>query len=167
MESSFTYSSWDNFWSVWEDLIEDFPDARRMALQEIGKAALQEVLHQIRRTGINDSRGRVGRWQEIRMGSRGGYVAVSPTDETAVVTRTGSRSARDITRYLERGHGIRKPSGRSDRYRPRVRSGRTYVPGRLFYSWSRMHVQQLATEQAGAMLEQLADAIDQAAYGSR
>ena len=97
--------------------------------------------------------------REMRMGSKGGYVAVSPSpDETVQVTRAGEKTtSKDVTRYLERGHGIPTPSGRSRRYVPRIASRRTYVPGRMFYSWARQDTGKIALEEAHRAMDQLTD----------
>ena len=102
------------------------------------------------------------RWQQLRMGSGGGYIAVSPvSDEAVQVTRGGKNTtSKDVTRYLERGHGIRPPSGRAGRYVPRVRSGRTYVPGRMFYSWAAANAEKLALKAADRAMGRIADEID-------
>ena len=104
----FDKSDWDAFWRFWDDAIQRIPDLKREALEAMGKAVLQEVREQISRRGVHDSQGRVAKWQEMRIGSKGGYVAVSPSpDETVQVTRSGeTTTSKDVTRYLERGHGI-------------------------------------------------------------
>lgn len=155
--SIFDKSEWDFFWRFWDEVIQRIPDLKREALEAMGKAVLQEVREQIPRRGVNDQQGRVARWQEVRKGDRGGYVAVSPSpDETVQVTRSGEKTtSKDVTRYLERGHGIPTPSGRSRRYVPRIASRRTYVPGHLFYSWAKQDAGKIALEKANRLLEQL------------
>ena len=93
------------------------------------------------------------------MGSKGGYVVVSPSpDETVQVTRSGEKTtSRDVTRYLERGHGITTPSGRTRRYVPRISSHRTYVPGRMFYSWAKQDAGKIALEEANRAMDRLTD----------
>lgn len=158
--------AWDKFWSYWEDLIEEFPAAKTEALVVAGRAVLPLLQKQVRQR-VNDSRGRVQRWQELRRGSGGGYVAVSPVGDEVSINRSADRivTAKDITRYLERGHKIRPPSGRSGRYRPRVESGRTYVPGKMFYSWTELDAAKIAIEAADQALESLSDALDDFNYG--
>ena len=155
----FDKSDWDAFWRFWDDAIQRIPDLKREALEAMGKAVQQEVREQISRRGVHDSQGRVAKWQEMRIGSKGGYVAVSPSpDEAVQVTRSGeTTTSKDVTRYLERGHGIPTPSGRNRRYQPRITSHRTYVPGRMFYSWAKMDAQKIALEEAGRAMDQLTD----------
>ena len=73
--SIFDKSEWDFFWRFWDEAIQRIPDLKREALEAMGKAVLQEVRGQISRRGVNDPQGWVARWQEMRMGSKGGYVA--------------------------------------------------------------------------------------------
>ena len=158
--------TWDKFWDYWQDLIEEWPDAKKAAMLAAGRALLPAVQRQIKQR-VNDARGRVQRWQDMRLGSGGGYVAVSPVDDQVTINQTADRfvTAKDITQYLERGHAIRPPSGRSQRYVPRVRSGRSYVPGRQFYSWTQLDAAKIATEAADEALEWLSDTLDDFNYG--
>ncbi len=158
-KSIFEQEEWDAFWRFWEDAIQRIPDLKREALEAMGRAVLQTVQWQIHLGDVNDEKGRVVSWQEMRTGSRGGYVAVAPSpDETVQVTRSGEKTtSRDVTRYLERGHGIPKPSGRTRRYVPRIKTGRTYVPGRLFYSWARVDAGKIALEEADRAMDRLTD----------
>lgn len=59
-------------------------------------------------------------WQELRVGSKGGYAALSPGKGTAQ-PRAGETqhtwkgkpvSKKQVTRWLERGHGTRRPAAR-------------------------------------------------------
>lgn len=157
----FDKEAWEMFWRRWDDVTEKWPDAKRLALREMGKVILKEVVQQIPKRGVHDSRGRVARWQNMRLGSGGGYVAVSPSSEDTVqVTRGGNRTnSAQITQYLEGGHAIRPPSGRTKRYVPRLHSGRSYVPGHLFYSWAKMDVEYKAIDAADQVLDELSDTL--------
>lgn len=144
----------------WEDLmhrfstaIEQLPEARRQALREAGAVVLAEVRSQIDEQGINDSRGRVKRWQDIRMGSRGGYVRVAPmVKETDKWGYTGV----DITRYLEHGHALATHGKtgyfESDKMVVSESTGQSIVPGRLFYSWAESRAHKAALEAASKVL---------------
>lgn len=158
--------SWDKFWSCWEGLIEEFPAAKTEALVTAGRAVLPLLEKQIEGR-VDDRHGRVKKWQELRRGSGGGYVAVSPVREDVSINQSADRivTAKDITQYLERGHKIRPPSRRSKRYRPRVESGRTYVPGRQFYSWTKLDAAKIAIEAADKAMEKLCDELDDFNYG--
>ena len=163
--TTFDMQQWDKFWEYWEDFIEEWPEVKRFALLTMGSSVLKEVQDQVVRQGVNDSRGRIRRWQDMRVGSHNGYVAVSPVSEDVAVIKDGKTTARDITRYVDQGHTIRSPSGTAARYTPRIKSGRTYVPGRRFYSWARMDAQKIALEAADEAVRELCDAIDDAIYG--
>lgn len=149
MQSKLDKKQWDTFWKVWDRKLETLPGAKKAALYAAGKAVLPALRQQIERR-VDDRDGRVRKWQEIRLGSKGGYVAISPVDDQISINQTADRyvTSRDITQYLERGHKIRPPSGRAKRYNPRVKSGRTYVPGRMFYSWTRLDATKLAVSAA-------------------
>lgn len=163
-QAAFDKKQWDKFWDYWQDLIKEFPAAKTEALVTAGRAVLPVLQAQID-CRVNDKRGRVKRWQDIRRGSRGGYVAISPVLDQVSVNKTKDRfvTAKDITRYLERGHATRQPSGRSKRYIPRADS--TYVPGRMFYSWTRMEAAKIALKAADEAMERLCNDWDDFNYG--
>ena len=74
---------WDRFWSYWEkELPGQIKSAKRQAAQAAGEAIRDEVARQVR-SRVNDAHGRVERWQQLRMGSGGGYIAVSPVSDEA------------------------------------------------------------------------------------
>lgn len=159
-------AEWDKLWDSWADLIETVPETIRVALYAAGKAARAEVLRQIERLGVPDVHGRLQRWQEIRMGSQGRYSAVSATSaDTVQVSKEDVTTSADLTRYLEHGHGVRTPSGRADRYTPRLRGNGAYVKGYLFYSWAAMQADRLAREAADDAMRDFDDALDDAVYG--
>lgn len=154
-------NSWEKFWKSWDAVIEKFPDAKHLALNEMGKAALKEVWKQIDQSGINDRYGRVKRWQSYRVGSGNGYVAVSPGDDVVRVKKKNPRAgektkAKDVTRYLKRGHKVAGPSGRNKRYRSRINEDRVFfgennlliVRGRQFYSFATLNTEKIAIQEA-------------------
>lgn len=96
--TTFDMQQWDKFWEYWEDFIEEWPEVKRFALLTMGSSVLKEVQDQVVRQGVNDSRGRIRRWQDMRVGSHNGYVAVSPVSEDVAVIKDGKTTARDITR---------------------------------------------------------------------
>lgn len=173
MRAEFDSGKWDRFWNAWDSIIQRVPDARRLALHEMGKAALREVWAQIGQQGIQDSMGRVRRWQSCQVGSGGGYVRVSADGDVVQVTRSGEKTtARDVTRYLEHGHKIRDPSGRAARYTPQVNMDRliygvrnTVVRGRLFYSYAAVQAERIAVRAAErnvlVPLENMLDDLDE------
>lgn len=95
--------------------VAEFPAIRRSALETAGRQLLPVVQGRI------GGRGKVQTWQELHMGSRGGYAAVRPKAKTFVQTkRTGKQYAVGaVTSAIEHGHKTRSGGGR--------------VPGKHFY----------------------------------
>lgn len=133
-------------------LLKEFPEERRKLHEEIAQSIKKEVDTQISNT-LNDSRGKVRSWQVSYVGSGGGYAAVRPKGG-----QIGGNSPGAITNYLEHGHKIRGPSGKSDRYRSRIK--RIYVDGRHFYQRARRQVEVEAIKRAEALAERLAKRIE-------
>jgi len=126
----------EQFNRFWEELLQAVPDARRQAVEEAGAAVQRELNTQIGAAELADgAKGTVRTWQELRVGSKGGYAALSPGKGTAQ-PRVGETqhtwkgkpvSKKQVTRWLERGHGTRRPGGRK---RPAGRrSQRVVEPG--------------------------------------
>lgn len=162
----------------WEDLMEDFPEARRRAVEAMGESVRRDLDAQINRAELENGAKLVVRgWQTLRFGSRGGYAAVSPrkgTVQSHDPRRGGWRmrqhtykgqpvTAKQVTRWLERGHGVRQPAPGSDRRwrtlksRTNDRTGLNYVEGRRFYSWARLKALDRALEAANEALEVFAE----------
>ena len=97
------------------------------AIHERLGARMQTAVRGQIRGKINDAHGHISGIQARVVGSGGGYVAVRPSG-----TDSGPDSLNAITNYLENGHAIRRPGGRSLRYRPRIKV--LYVSGRGFYA---------------------------------
>lgn len=117
----------DDLIKRFDKLIAEAPEMRREFHEKAGEVLKELVDSSIVSSGINDSHGTVRRWQVVRIGSKGGYAAVS-----AKSGAVGPNSAGAITNYLEHGHVTRTPSGRAKRYRkPRVRVA--FVNGFHFY----------------------------------
>lgn len=134
-------------------VLNELPGARRELHQEYAVLAKELVDQNIRAT-VNDSHGKIQRWQESRVGSGGGYAAVSPQKG-----ETGRDSPGAITNYLESGHRIRRPSGQDPDYVPRINvSGR--VDGRHFYHAANQQIQLRAIEVAERFAADLADKLE-------
>lgn len=175
---AFDKKQWDTFWKGWERRLETLPGARKAALFQAGRAA-EKVLHKQIDSRFDETRiarrnkrwvnvhprEDVKRWQDLRLGSFGGYLAISPGKGTVY----SGASYKDVTRYLERGHKTREPSGRWKRYFDRTDGERLIqasygarksyesffvVPGRMFYSWAQMDATRVAIAAArGEILE--------------
>lgn len=94
-----------------DKLTAALPGQRREAVQRLGNLAEGAVLSSIR-ARVRDSRGKVQSWQQKRLGSGGGYAAVSPARRSAPphYPATGPDSPGAVTNYLE--HGWLHRSGR-------------------------------------------------------
>lgn len=143
--------------------IEKVPAIKRDAVAAGGKALRDEVRSQIDKQGINDSTGKVKRWQEHTLSSGGGYAKVFPVDANTTRRWRGQTvSAAQLTRWLEKGHVARKPTGKNPRYRPRLNgtvigAGGAVVKGRLFYSWSKQNGFHLALRAAARELDRITE----------
>lgn len=164
----------DAFARKWEDLLRAFPEARRKAVETMGEAARRQLNEQIQAAQLKDgAKGTVRSWQELRLGSGGGYAALSPRKGVARPapgerqhTWHGSPvTQRQVTRWLEKGHGVRKPTAGSGKAwnqagrggRIKQRSARTYVAGRQFYSWTEEKALELARKAADQALSLITD----------
>ena len=167
--------SLQKFFEDWDDLIRAVPEAKKAALTVMGEVFKQEVDAQIIAQGVDDSFGHVRAWQEVRIGSGGGYGVLSPRKGTVrdrfgrTHTRNGrSVTAKQVTRWLERGHGTRKSlySGKRrwsrevDWSRVDSRTGLVFVPGHLFYSWTKQKATPRAVAAAESELCHIADEFD-------
>lgn len=156
---------------LWEDLMEDFPAARTVAVKTMGESTRRDLDAQIGRADLeSDAKGTVRSWQELRFGSKGGYAALTP--KKASPLRAGKKpkswhgeavTVKQITKWLERGHGVRKPGPDSKR---KSRFGRSmgnrytsqrYVKGRMFYSWTKSKALEHALDAANEAMEIFAE----------
>lgn len=140
-----------SFIAYYEKFWKKLPVIKSKALYAAGKVLQEEVREQIRAQGVQDRFGRVNRWQQLTLGSQGGYVRVSPMSEYTESTWKGKDvSSKQITTWLERGHGVRK-----NRYG--YYSGPTYVKGRLFYSWAKLRGYSKALDAAAREIDRITD----------
>lgn len=63
------YGEFSRFFDGWQHVISEVKDAKRLALEEMGKAAKAEVDRQIIQRGVRDDRYHVRNWQRYRVGS--------------------------------------------------------------------------------------------------
>lgn len=130
----------DRIGAAFDKILQEFPERRRELHERVGRAVQRELQQQIASSGINDSSGRVRRWQVVHVGSGGGYAAVRPEKGT-----TGADSPGAITNYLEGGHRIASP-------RLRV----SYVSGYYFYAAAAMRAESVAIGEAEAWADEIA-----------
>ncbi len=129
-------------------LLDEAPGMRKKLHEEIAEMAKKEIDAHIANSGMDDSNSKVRNWQEKHVGSGGGYAAVRPTDES-----TGPNSPGAITRYLETGHNIRRPSGQSERYKPDINV--PYVDGYHFYQNAYSKIENKAIKMAEDFADEL------------
>jgi hypothetical protein len=136
-----------------EKLLRESDDLRREFHEEAAQVLKREISRSIDSSGLQDGRGRIKGWQESRIGSRGGYAAIS-----AEKGETGPNSPGAITNYLENGHRIRRPSGRAKRYKPRNRV--IYVNGFHFYAGAVRSVQAQLVGRAEELARKIGDTLE-------
>ena len=132
-------------------VLDKFPSQRRELFERVAQRLEAEVVQQVKASGINDSSGKIASWQKGRVGTGGGYAAVS-----AVKGETGANSPGAITNYLENGHRIRPP-GVLKRSRVHV----AYVNGYHFYQNAAARAEAVAGDEG----EKLAEALSRALGG--
>lgn len=150
----------EQFLHYYQRVMDAIPNARKEALSAAAEAVKEEVDRQID-LRLQDRNGRVKRWQQVTMGSKGGWARVKP--EEMERDKWGYDSV-DITRYLERGHKavMSKRHGKVRAYdtKKTVRSastGELIVRGRQFYAFSNSKAQQLALAAARKVLDRIED----------
>lgn len=158
---------------AFDEVLEKIPEAREKALEAAGERVKKELDRQIvARLPGRDQHGRVRSWQDVTMGSKGGYLRIKPTD--LEIVNKYRYNSRQVTGYLERGHKIAS-SGRG-RYRAVSRSeaapkkdshvvtnessGDLVVKGFQFYSWTRSRAANEARKAAEIVLEELEDTLE-------
>ncbi len=128
-------------------VLNKFPSERKELFERIAQRLEKEVGQQIYMSGVNDYSGKIEGWQKGRVGTGGGYAAVS-----AISGKTGPNSPGAITNYLTEGHRIRPP-GKT------IRKGRTrksYVDGYHFYKYAAANADAIATNEAEKLANELA-----------
>ncbi len=138
-------------------ILDQLPEMRREFHEELAEIIKNEVDAAIVSSGVSDSNEKVRKWQVKHVGSGGGYAAVRAAGgkEGAEIGPNGPGA---ITNYLENGHKIRNPSGRSKRYRPRIRVAR--VPGHYFYETEYARIEGLMLKKAEEWLNQIAKELE-------
>ena len=129
---------------------EVFQQARRECFEAAAREAERIVDRQI------GGSGKVQRWQESTVGTRGGYARVAPKKETWTerTKKAGNRYAVGaVTNAIVSGHRFPSPSGRRY-YKPRIRSGGMKVPGRPFYDQAGPQIRDLARRTAERVAKQ-------------
>ena len=178
----------DRFVEFWEPLFTAFPEAKAKAVKAMGEEMQKDLNAQIYAADLEtDAKGTVVSWQELRLGSGGGYAAVSPVKGRTVRSKDRSRSgvktrqhtyrgspvsSKQITIWLDKGHGARRPDmtkayawsdtrwSRGGKSRVNDRTGTRFVPGRQFYSSARLKATDHAIRAADKVLSMIADEVE-------
>ena len=165
----------DRFARYWEKLFQAFPEARRKGVEAMGEAVQKDLNAQIQAADLeSDAKGTVRSWQEVRIGSGGGYAAVTPKKDIARPKRWRQHTYRgqpvtqkQVTRWLERGHGTPATGAKQWNYVMKTkkwhqvaeRQGVGYVPGRQFYSFTQAKAWEHARKAADKVLSLIADEV--------
>lgn len=137
-----------------EGFPEVFTDARREAIDIAGKNLKEQLDKAIGGTG------RVAGWQEVKYGSRGGYVAVRPRrgDVESPEGKDTPYAIGYVTNAINSGHKTRGHRGKFNRvFKGEFKKGADKVPGKHFYEDTKAEKLDKAIENA---LKQIEDAIN-------
>lgn len=117
---------------------EKFPALRREVIEDIGKKALAAV------TGHLGDSDKIAKWQDVHIGSRGGYAAIRPKART---WDKYHRAAGAVTTAVEYGH---KPGYHQTQP----------VPGKFFYRAAEPEVTALSEQASARLAEKLHDILE-------
>lgn len=146
----------DRLVESWDRLLKQFPEAKRRALEQMGRDLLVNVREEI------GGSGKVAGWQEPHMGSGGGYVAVRAKAKTYQTTKRGKRYAVGyVTNSVEGGHrhgGRRGSSKKGYRYRPRYKTAA--VSGKWFYQAVRQDVANMSQSEVNDLIQAILNGLE-------
>ena len=138
---------------------EMLPDMRRAALEEAGDEMLAAVRGRIGGTG------KVQKWQDRFMGSKGGYAASRPK---AKEKDDNGDAVGYVTNAIESGHRVPKPRSTAGRYkfRSRTQDGTRRlpvltVPGKRMYANTEPDVERIAERTARDVERRLTAALEE------
>lgn len=129
-----------------EDASRIFREVRSEQLPEAADKLHRLVEEAYSASGLKNRNGKVLSWQQKHVSK--GYAAVRPQDRPSGANGPGA-----ITNYLESGHRIRRPSGKAERYTPRISVGR--VPAYRFYKKAQAGAERLAREVSESMAQEI------------
>lgn len=127
---------------------EVIQQAKQKAIQAAAPKLKQTVDAEIGGTG------KVRRWQEQYIGSKGGYAAVRPKAKT-YADQKKRYAVGYVTNAINSGHRFPTPTGKNRRYRARIKSGHMKVSGKHFYESAQAQVPQIAQEAAQQVVDAL------------
>lgn len=149
-------SGLDRLLKSWEQLLKEFPEAKRQALEQMGRDLLLNVQEEI------GGSGKVAGWQAPHLGSGGGYVAIRAKANEYQTTKSGKRYAVGlITNAIEGGHrhGGPRESGKPG-YRHRSRIQVAAVPGRWMYQTVREQLGNMGQAEMDELLQTIIDGLE-------
>lgn len=132
------------------------PDIMRKAKARAFEAAAPRLLELV--DSEIGGTGKVQSWQDKFVGSKGGYAAVRAKAKTKATDAKGRETEYQVgyvTNAIASGHKFPSPSGKNQRYKPRIRSGRQNVPGKHFYENAQVKATAIAQEAAEQVVEEL------------
>ena len=139
----------DNLTRSIDKLIASGKEEKRKVLDRCGEIALSELQKNIG-LRVNDKNRKIRSFQELRKGSKGGYVAISP-----IKGETGADSPGAITNYLEGGHRTRE----AKLYRKRKTPKKLYVKGYFFYEDTRADLEDKVVNEFENLADKLSEVI--------
>lgn len=130
--------------------LDQSPEVIKQAKREAFETAAGKVKQAL--DGRIGGTGKVRSWQEQYVGSKGGYAAVRPAANT-YTDKSRRYAVGYVTNAINSGHKFPSPSGKNQRYKPRIVSGRQNVPGKQFYEATQSEVEQIAQEAVNQVAE--------------
>lgn len=145
------------------------PKLRKQIHEEIAQSLKRGIDSNINAT-INDSHGKIRDWQVPRVGSGGGYAAISPTSKPP-----GKNGAGAITNYLENGHMPRRAAANSkyvytltkadirrakEIAERRAKQAGTYIEGRDFYQKTEKNAVEEAVKAGHKLIDKVVKEIE-------
>lgn len=151
-----TVNGLDRLAKAMDEIVKESPEMRRQVHEQLGDVLLGVVQKNVR-SHLNDSHGKISDWQQIYIGSRGGYAAVRADSYPP-----GPNGAGAVTNYLENGHVKRvnrlwSPTQSRRTLHLRARESGNWVRGRRFYAMSRTDAPRLIMKAANDLAKQIAD----------
>lgn len=151
----------DRILERWDQLLRDYPKAKRELLERLGQALLEDV-----RRHIGGS-GKVRSWQEWHRGSKNGYAAVRPRAKTYQATRRkgNAYAVGYITNSIENGHRVRhpQPTGRDGYHYTRGRVHQLQAEARYFYEMTRVKMGVIGQKELARLADEIAKRLEGAA----
>lgn len=158
----------DNFERHIKTIQKLLPKERAELHREVGENMLEFI-----RQRIPHRTGKIAGWQQMYLGSGGGYAAVRPTNQAQwfgnrLYSATGDNSPGAITQALETGH-VRSPEKElSKKYRRKLRDilkakyieNNNWVEGKFFYAEAKKTAPTLAIARTQMYIQSIAHKLE-------